>query len=351
MTSTSLRRPLVRLATLCGVVGALAAPLAAADDLPRGHYLLPEEGDLIGEVYTVEADEEDTLIDIGHEHGIGFNAITRANPDISIWYPGEGTEVTIPAQFILPDAPRNGIVVNVAEMRLYYYPPAKEGEPRTVQTYPIAVGRMDWKTPLGSTTITQMVKNPSWYPPASIRREHAEAGDPLPGVVPPGPDNPMGTRKMRLGIPGYLIHGTNKPEGVGMRVTHGCIRMLPDDVENLFDQVAVGTRVRLVNEPLKLGWSDEHLYVQAYPYLDEEEGAPIEDMTAAIEEVEAAVKDKDYDVDFARLRSAMETPSGLPVAMQPTTPAEPKPLPGSLYDHIELIADEPALLGQVSHEG
>ena len=127
--------------------------------------------------------------------------------------------------------------------------------------------------------------------------------------------------------------------------------MLPDDVENLFDQVAVGTRVRLVNEPLKLGWSDEHLYVQAYPYLDEEEGAPIEDMTAAIEEVEAAVKDKDYDVDFARLRSAMETPSGLPVAMQTTTPAEPKPLPGSLYDHIELIADEPALLGQVSHEG
>ncbi|MGQ7247507.1 L,D-transpeptidase family protein [Halomonas sp. V046] len=347
-------RPLARFALSLGMVGALAAPLAAsADDLPRGYYPLPEEGDLVGSVYTVEADEEDTLVDIGHDHGIGYNEMVRANPEVSIWYPGEGTQVTIPGQFILPDAPRTGIVVNVAEMRLYYYPPAANGEQRQVQTYPIAVGRMDWKTPLGTTTITEMVRNPAWYPPASIRREHAEAGKPLPGVVPPGPENPMGSRKMRLGIPGYLIHGTNKPEGVGMRVTHGCIRMLPEDVEGLFDQLSVGTRVRLVNEPFKLGWSDGTLYVQAYPYLeeDEDEGATLERVTAAIDKVDATIDGAEYPVDYSRLKAVVEVPNGVPVALEEPEPANPQRLPGSLYDHIELVASEQTLLNQISHEG
>ncbi|HSH48470.1 MAG TPA: L,D-transpeptidase family protein, partial [Halomonas sp.] len=241
---------------------------AQAEETARSAFPLPSEGELIGEVYKVTAKRDDTLIDIGHRHGIGYEAMVRANPDVSVWYPGEGTEVTVPGQFILPDAPREGVVVNVAEMRLYYYPPDK----KQVETYPIAVGRMDWKTPLGKTTITEKVKNPSWVPPQSIRKEHAEAGDPLPAVVPPGPDNPMGTRKMRLGIPGYLIHGTNKPDGVGMRVTHGCIRMLPEHIEDLFPRLPLGTTVRLVNESFKLGWSDGVLYVQAYPYLDDEEG-------------------------------------------------------------------------------
>ncbi|WP_413616661.1 L,D-transpeptidase family protein [Halomonas cupida] len=336
MISHLVPRSLARIAISLGVVGALTSSLANAEELARGYYELPEEGDVIGSVYTVTAEEDDTLISIGHDHGLGYNAMVRANPDVSVWYPGEGTEVVIPGEFILPDAPRTGIVVNVAEMRLYYYPANSD----IVQTYPIAVGRMDWKTPLGNTTITEMTRNPSWYPPASIRREHAEAGRPLPGVVPPGPENPMGTRKMRLGIPGYLIHGTNKPEGVGMRVTHGCIRMLPEDVERLFDQVGVGTRVRLVNQPVKMGWKDGELYAQVYPVLDEDENQvdTLERVTDAIDQADATAEGSDFEIDYERLKEAVEASSGIPYALVPQQPGEPQPLPGTLYDHIELVS-------------
>ncbi|MDR5867046.1 L,D-transpeptidase family protein [Halomonas koreensis] len=353
MMPSPLRGSLSRATLLLGLGLALTTPLSASEDRPRGHYPLPEEGDLVGEVYRVEADEEDTLIDIGHEHGIGYRAMVRANPDVSVWYPGEGTEVVIPGRFILPDAPREGVVVNVAEMRLYYYPPARDGEPPRVETYPIAVGRMDWKTPLGTTTITQKVENPAWYPPQSIIEERAAEGRPVPSVVPPGPDNPLGRHKMRLGIPGYLIHGTNKPEGVGMRVTHGCIRMLPEDIEGLFPRLPVGTRVRLVNEPFKVGWADGSLYAQAYPYLDEEDGTTIQRVTEALGRVDASLEGLDYPVDYARLRAAVEVPNGLPVALEtpPAPEPAPAPAPESLYDRLEAIVAVPALYDSPSAEG
>ncbi|WP_246053811.1 L,D-transpeptidase family protein [Halomonas halmophila] len=351
-----LRGPSARLALAIALGGALATPsMADAEDLPAGHFRLPEQGDLVGEITTVEADKEDTLIDIGHAHGIGYRAMVRANPEVSVWYPGEGTEVTIPGRFILPDAPREDIVINVAEMRLYYYPPAEDGEPRTVQTYPLGVGRQNWETPLGNTTITQMVKNPAWYPPESIRQERAEAGNPLPEVVPAGPDNPLGTRKMRLGIPGYLIHGTNKPEGVGMRVSHGCVRMLPDDVETLFAQVSVGTRVRIINESLKLGWADGKLHVQAYPYLDEQQGTTIQRITEALSEVQAALEGKEYQVDYARLKEVVEVPSGIPVALkappEPQEPPQPELRPTPFYDQLDLQFAYPGFHNHLAYTG
>lgn len=351
MTRTSLFGYSTRLAMALSLTGALAAPLQAADgDLPPGHYRLPEKGDLIGEITTVEADEEDTLIDIGHEHGIGYEAMVRANPDVSVWYPGEGTEVTIPGRFILPDAPREGVVVNVAEMRLYYYPPHAKGEPATVETYPIAVGRMDWKTPLGTTTITDKIRNPAWYPPQSIIKEHAAAGQSLPSVVPPGPNNPLGRYKMRLGIPGYLIHGTNKPEGVGMRVTHGCIRMLPEDIDSLFPRLPEGTQVRLINDSFKLGWDDGTLYVQAYPYLDEEQGTTIQRVTEALSQVEASIDSNDYPIDYGRLREVVEVPSGMPVALKAPAEPEPAPAPKTLYDRLDLAA-KPSFMDRLSLDG
>ena len=349
MTHSSPLGLTARFATAMGLLAALTAPLQAnTDDWPRGHYPLPEEGDLVGEVYTVVSDGEDTLIDIGHEHGIGYEEMVRANPDISIWAPFEGTEVVIPGRFILPEGPREGVVVNVAEMRLYFYPPTEEGETPRVETYPIAVGRMDWKTPLGETRITEKVKDPAWYPPASIRREHAEAGDPLPSVVPPGPDNPMGTRKMRLGIPGYLIHGTNKPEGVGMRVTHGCIRMLPEDIESLFPRLPIGTQVKLINETIKFGWSNGTLHVQAYPYLDEEDGTTIQHVTEALAQVDTAISGLDYPVDYARLRKVVEVPRGMPVPLE-VEAAEPAP--ETLWDRLELIATETVTRERQTEEG
>jgi L,D-transpeptidase ErfK/SrfK len=200
-------------------------------------------------------------------------------------------EILIPSRFILPDAPREGIVVNLPEHRLYYFPPAKPGEPRIVRTYPISTGKMDWKTPLGITRIVTKQHLPNWYPPESVRQEHAERGDPLPKVVPPGPDNPLGEHAMRLGIPGgaYLIHGTNRPAGVGMQVTHGCIRMYPEDIAELFGLVSVNTRVNLIDQTTKVGWSRGTLYVEHHGPLD---GAvdPVHDNPAEMNKlIEAAI--------------------------------------------------------------
>ncbi|GAB2783001.1 L,D-transpeptidase family protein [Halomonas shantousis] len=309
--------------------------MAEETSWPVGHYPMPEEGDIIGEAQVVTATQEDTLIDIGRRYGVGYEEMRRANPETRTWLPGEGTEVVVPTRFILPPGPREGVVVNVAEMRLYYYPPAAEGEPAQVETYPISVGRMDWSTPLGETRIVAKVKDPAWYPPESIIKEHAERGDMLPRVVPPGPDNPLGQYAMRLDIPGYLIHGTNRPQGVGMRVTHGCIRMLPEDIERLFPRLPVGTEVRLIHAPFKLGWSQDVLYVQAYPSLEEMHETSITRITEAVDAVSDFVEDKQYPVDYARLRSIIETPHGLPEPIQ-LVAAPPEEENTTFFDQMEI---------------
>ena len=232
-------------------------------------YELPPAGyDVIGAVSTITAREEDTLIDIARRHGLGYQDIVRANPDVNVWVPGEGTKVVLPTQFVLPSGPRKGVILNLAEYRLYYFPEAKDGETAYVMTYPISIGRMDWETPLGLTKIISKVRNPSWYVPQSVLDEHAADGNPLPRIVPPGPDNPLGEFAMRLGLPGYLIHSTNRPAGVGMRVTHGCVRMFPEDIKYLFGQVGTNTAVRIINEPVKIGWSGNELVMEVHPILE-----------------------------------------------------------------------------------
>ncbi len=234
-------------------------------------YILPPlDEQLIGSIRHVTAGAEETLLDIARHHGVGYTDIKLANPDVNMWLPGEGQRVVLPTRYILPDAPREGIVLNVPEMRLYYYPTPKPGERPVVRTYPISIGRGDWETPLGETTIVQKTPNPSWRPPESIKEEHALRGDILPDVVPPGPDNPLGDYALRLGLPGYLIHGTNRPFGIGMRVTHGCIRMYPEDIEALFREVPVRTPVRIVHQPFKLGWALGIPYFEAHPPFDED---------------------------------------------------------------------------------
>ncbi len=243
------------------------AAATATFDMPLAEF------DLIGAIHVVEARQEDTLLDIARRYDIGQEQITRANPDVDRWLPGGGTPVIIPTHYILPAGPREGLVLNVPEMRIYYYPKAKPGETPVVQTYPVGIGRQDWGTPLGLTKVVGKKKNPTWTPPASIRKEHEEAGDPLPAVVPAGPDNPLGQYAMRLGIGGgsYLIHGTNKAFGVGMRASHGCIRMMPEDIEYLFPQIEVGTPVRIVSQPVKVGWFGGKLYLEVHEPLEEDQ--------------------------------------------------------------------------------
>ena len=247
------------------IVLALCAAFTANAEV----YDLPLPGDdVVGAITVVTARYEDTLLDIARRHGLGYEDIVRANPDVDTWLPGEGTEVVLPTRFVLPPGSRRGIILNLAEYRLYYFPKPKDGERGVVMTYPISIGRMDWETPLGKTTIIQKVTNPAWYPPASIRAEHAADGNPLPRIVPAGPQNPLGKHAMRLGLPGYLIHGTNRPAGVGMRVTHGCVRMYPEDIGFLFGQVALNMPVRIINEPVKLGWDGDMLVMEAHRVLD-----------------------------------------------------------------------------------
>lgn len=299
---------------------------SAQEQLPRGHFRLPEQGDIIGEYYTVTVENpEDTLIDIARRHNIGYEEIRMANPDVSLWVPGEGTEVVIPARYILPPAPREGVVVNLSELRLYYYPADKPG---IVETYPVSVGREEFATPVGITRTTVKVKDPAWAPPASMRREAAERGEPAPSIVPPGPDNPLGRHAILLAMPSYLIHGTNRPDGVGMRVSRGCIRMYPEDIESLYERLPSGTQVNLMDAPFKAGWAaDGTLFVQSYPQLEENVG-DFEPLLNAIERV-SELADEQAEIDYEQVKRAVEAPDGRFVALYgPQAPApEPEPEP------------------------
>lgn len=225
-------------------------------------FRLAHPGDsVIGSPFYVKTRHKDTLLDFARQNGQGYDDMDRANPKVDMWVPGEGTEVLIPTFWVLPNAPRNGIVLNRAEKRLYFYPP---DDPNVVETYAISIGREGWDTPLGSFTISQKIDGPTWTPPASIRAEHAAQGDILPAVVPAGPDNPLGLHAMRLSDPSYLIHGTNKPWGLGMQVSHGCIRMYPEGIKELFGKVSENTSVTIIEQPYKLGWLGDDLYLEVH---------------------------------------------------------------------------------------
>lgn len=211
-----------------------------------------------GGVETHVARHEDTLLDLAVRHKLGFIEVAMANPGVDPWLPGEGTPILLPKLHLPPDAPPRGIVLNLPEQRLYYY---ESG--RLLRSYPIGIGRDGHATPIGSTTIVRKQENPTWYPTASARND-----DPtLPAVVPPGPDNPLGNRAMYLGWTSYLIHGTNKEYGIGRRASRGCIRMYSDDAVALYHSVAVGTPVTAVNQPIKVGWLENELYIEVSPTI------------------------------------------------------------------------------------
>jgi L,D-transpeptidase ErfK/SrfK len=291
------------------------AGTAAALEFP----LPPEGEDVVGQVQVVKARYEDTFADLGSANDLGYLEMVAANPGVDPWLPGEGTEVILPTRFILPPGPREGIVINIAEYRLYYYP---KGENR-VYTYPLGIGREGWGSPIAVGKVTAKTANPAWYPPASIRAEHAAEGDPLPSVVPAGPDNPLGPFKFTLSLPGYLIHGSNKKFGIGMRVSHGCFRMLNNNVLELAGLVPVGTSVRVINEPYKFGTSNGKVYLEAHAHL-EDEGAPsVVDKHSAV--VNTLLKQESLaqgvNLDWEMVREVVASEDGLPIEIT-TSPAD-----------------------------
>lgn len=259
----------------------------------------------------VAAKYEDTLIDIAVEHHLGQDEIVLANPTVDRWLPGAGTPVRIPSSFILPNAPRQGIVVNLPEMRIYYY-----ADPSTVVTYAIGIGRENnWKTPITKTQIAGKMENPSWTPPPSIIAEHLADGDVLEPYYPPGPDNPLGLFAFRLGVPGYLIHSTQKTNGIGMRVSHGCMRMYPADIEKFFPMVKTGTPVNIVNQAIKVGWHHDTLYMEVYPELEELPATYEQRLNKALDLIQQANGGQMPVIKGSILKMALEKPSGLPVAV------------------------------------
>jgi len=290
----------------------LAGPGAYADI-----FLMPVAGiDLIGEEASTVAQYEDTMPDIARRHGLGYDEILSANPGTDAWLPGDGREISLPTRHILPPAPFEGVIINLPEHRLYYFPKPLAGRPQQVITHPISVGQMDWETPLGITKVVSKVRKPTWYPPKSIRDQHEQDGSPIPVAVPPGPDNPLGDFALRLGIPGgaYLIHGTNRPVGVGMQITHGCIRMYPEDIESLFRMVAVGTKVRIINQAVKTGWTGDVLYLEVHPPLEHSASRAI-DLTELTRELVQATHDRPVRINWPLAERVLGDARGLPVAV------------------------------------
>ena len=315
--------------------------LAVVGNAYADTYKLPEiKGDRVvassaGETVTITVDKDQTLLDVARRFNLGQTEIVTLNPTLDRWLIKKGTVVRLPNRRILPDSPHEGITLNVAEYRMYYYP---ADQPGTVRSYAHGVGRQDWKTPLGRTTVAKKVKDPAWHPPESIRREHAANGDPLPAIVPPGPNNPLGAYALYLILPGdYRIHGTDvdKIFGIGMQITHGCVRMYPEDIQALYNSVAVGTPVYIVKQPVKVGWLNNTLYIEAHPDLEGEEKTQDQRYALALELIQKANNHEMPDFDQVALNKAIKDLDGTPVPLYERLPplegeepaVEPEPIP------------------------
>ncbi len=297
------------------VFGLLSFALFCLPCLAQNRYILAPEinTDLVGRNSSTYISREQTLIDVAVRYRLGYNMIRSANPDIDAWLPDDRSNVLLPFSVILPDAPRKGIVINTSEMRLFFYRRDEQNN-NTVTVYPISVGRRDWATPLTETRVTLKVEHPPWYPPESIRAEHAARGDFLPNIVPAGPDNPLGDYLLALAIPSYFIHGTNKRFGIGMQVTHGCIRMYPEHIEELYNLVPVNTPVTIVNQPYKVGWKNEKLYLEVHHPL-ELEGVVQEGNRQGIVNKLSSIRQQlpDVLINWNRVDSAITQATGIPV--------------------------------------
>lgn len=311
---------------------------------PNTFVLESDEQTVVGEPQVVFTRKEDTFSDLAREYGLGYDELLAANPGIDPWLPGENTAVVLPTQYILPNLPKTGVVLNIATKRLFYYPAREEGAPRQVLTYPVGIGRVGWETPLGTTSVVSKARDPHWWVPASVRREHAEMGNPLPSVVPPGPDNPLGTRVLKLEMPGYLIHGTNQPYGVGMRVSHGCVRLYPENIEFLYTLVDVGESVAIINEPYQVGRRGDVMYFEAHaPLEDDTISAEVRLQTVLREQVDAAGRELN-DHLRSHVQSIAAEATGVPVSIVMYDTSEFLARARVVHNTVEMDPDAPTLL-------
>jgi len=276
--------------------------------IAQNDFFVAQEDDVLGRLATIRIEKGDTLPDIARHFSLGINTVSAANPEIDIWVPRPGEHILLPMSFVLPDTLREGIVINLAAMRLFYF--HGNETPLAVATYPVGIGTAEKPTPMGQMVITQKKVQPTWYVPASIAEDHRKKGDPLPPKVPPGPLNPLGEYALYLSKPEYLVHGTNKPASIGLRATNGCVRLYPEDIERLFENTPMETPVNIVYQPYLVGQRDGIVYVEAHKPFDESDTAELEKAYAKLRNIE---NKSGHTLDWQKIQAVVAETRGMPV--------------------------------------
>jgi len=288
-------------------------PAYPEEKLERHDFFTPAGEDVVGGMAVIRLEKGDTLPDIARHFGLGTNTVTAANPNVDVWAPEAGQRILLPMRFILPDGPRNGIVINLPAMRLFHF----KNRGKAVATYPLGIGTEERPTPMGDMHVTKKVTKPTWYVPASIAADHRKKGDILPPQVLPGPDNPLGEYALYLSKPSYLIHGTNKPASIGLRATNGCMRLYPENIKKLYEQAPVGTKVRIVNQPYLAGRADGIIYLEAHMPFDDLPGDPLEDVYEKLAKLE---RKSSGSIDWSKVRKTLAEAIGYPVPVSKVGP-------------------------------
>jgi L,D-transpeptidase ErfK/SrfK len=278
------------------------------EDVERNEFSVSKGDDVIGRLAFITIEKGDTLPDIARHFSLGINAVRAANPGVDTWAPEAGERIILPLSFILPDAPRKGIVINLAAMRLFQF--KGDSAPMAVSTYPTGIGTEERPSPVGQMYVERKATRPTWHVPASIARDHREKGDPLPAAVPPGPLNPLGEYALYLSKSGYLIHGTNKPASIGLRATNGCIRLYPEDVKKLYANTPIKTPVLIVNQPYLLGQRNGVVYLEVHAPPDDLDTVEFSKAYAKLKNIE---KESRHTLDWSKVKKALAEARGIPV--------------------------------------
>jgi L,D-transpeptidase ErfK/SrfK len=295
--------------------------------------------DVIGRMAVTRLEKGDTLPDIARHFSLGNNAIGAANPGVDMWAPEAGERVVLPLSFILPDAPRKGIVVNLATMRLFHY--KGDGPSLAVSTYPVGVGTKERPTPTGPMRVERKTARPTWHVPASIAEDHRKKGDILPAAVPPGPLNPLGEYALYLSKSGYLIHGTNKPASIGLKATNGCMRLYPENIKMLFSDTPVSTPVVIVNQPYLIGQRNGVLYLEAHTPLEDSGTAELQKM---FEQLRVIERKSGRTLDWKKIRRVQAEARGIPVPILEMSPGSEKEIPMAVeVEHPDKLYGKPEI--------
>ena len=283
-------------------------PRHLEEDIERNEFSIAKGDDVIGRLAFISLEKGDALPDIARHFSLGINAISAANPGVDVWVPKAGERIVLPLNFILPDGLRNGIVVNLAAMRLFYF--KGDSKSLAVSTYPVGVGTEERPSPMGDMYVVRKTVRPTWHVPASIAADHRKKGDPLPAEVLPGPLNPLGEYALYLSKPSYLIHGTNKPASIGLRATNGCIRLYPENIKKLYENTPVKTPVRFVNQPYLIGQRDGVVYIEVHTPPEDLDTVEFDKIYAKLRNIE---KESGRALDWNRVKKVLAEARGIPV--------------------------------------